>query len=62
VELPWSFMGIEELAEELRDILFGSGRLFTGAYKKPKDRHSMYNSMVNAFERIIEAYQQKVKG
>jgi hypothetical protein len=24
------------LAEDLRDILFGIGRLFTGIYKKPK--------------------------
>jgi hypothetical protein len=60
-EFPPMFEDVKGLAEELRDILFGTGRLFTGTYKKPEDCDRMYDGMINAFERTIEAHRQKVE-
>ncbi|KAI9776690.1 MAG: hypothetical protein M1839_009417 [Geoglossum umbratile] len=60
-EFPPMFEDVKGLAEELRDILFGTGRLFTGTYKKPEDRDRMYDSMINAFERTIKAHQEMRK-
>jgi hypothetical protein len=60
-QFPPMFEDMKGLAEELRDILFGTGRLFTGAYK-PKDRDRMYDNVINAFERAIRGYRQRVEG
>ncbi|KAI9770965.1 MAG: hypothetical protein M1840_002669 [Geoglossum simile] len=61
-EFPPMFENVKGLAEELRDILFGTGRLFTGTYKKPEDRDRMYDSMINAFERMIKHLLEYCKG
>ncbi|KAI9770216.1 MAG: hypothetical protein M1839_003244 [Geoglossum umbratile] len=55
-EFPPMFEDVKGLAEELRDILFGTGRLFTGTYKKREDLDRMYDGMINAFEKTIEVY------
>jgi hypothetical protein len=51
-EVALEFYGLNELAEELRNVLFRSRDLapFTGTYK---DRRIMYDGMINAFDKAI---------
>ncbi|KAL9098225.1 MAG: hypothetical protein Q9163_006079 [Psora crenata] len=57
-EFPSQFEGVKPLAEELRDVLFPirDRSLFTGTYSDPKGIDSMYDGMINAFQRKIGTY------
>ena len=58
VEFPPRFEGLTWLAEEMRDILFGTGRPFIGTYQHPEDINSIYDEMIDAFAEAIEAYRK----
>jgi hypothetical protein len=50
-EFAPEFISLEDLAEDLRDVLFPiRGKLFTGTYK---DRSIMYEGMTHAFNKAI---------
>jgi len=50
-EFAPEFIGLRDMAEDLRDVLFPiRGKLFTGTYK---DRNIMYDGMINAFNKAI---------
>ena len=57
-EFAPEFIGLKDLAEELRNVLFRSRDLgpFTGTYK---DRNIMYDGMINAFNRVISVMGNK---
>ena len=55
-EFSLMFEDVKGLAEELRDIFFSTGKLFTRTYKKHKNLNRMYDGMINAFEKIIKVY------
>jgi hypothetical protein len=57
-EFAPEFIGLRDMAEDLRDVLFPiRGKLFTGTYK---DRNIMYNGMINAFNKAITHLEESV--